>query len=278
MNLKIDNRMVLGVVAIVCFLASAVLPLATATSNCPASGVPITSSLTLNSDCTYTSQNGIELGANSITLNCANHNIIFSGAGNYKGIYNEKGAAVTGDTVENCKVNGGWQWGMYFEFMSGLTLRGNNIAGSVTGSGYGIYMEYVGPATISGNTIKAYEDGVYCDEYCSSLTVSGNTATGTSSDDYGFYLDDSCNLLLSGNTATSNSYAGFYMDDAAGFTLRANTANSNGYAGFYDDSYGSGPFGIGNIYSGNTCKLNGSYGSYDGEANEGPAYLCTPQG
>jgi len=309
-------RSLLAVLAIVVVSASAALPLLRATaSNCPAGGAIITSSLTLNSNCSYSGTNGIVLGANHITLNCNGHSITLTTPGNYKGISNEEGTGTTSDTVENCKVSGGWYYGMYFEFMSSLTLTGNTITGP--GIDEGVYLQYVGPATISGNKVSAYDEGFYCDEYCSSLTITGNTATGTSSDNEGFYFDDSCNLLISGNTATGfsytykgypesygfwlddsgmyedivcsagslrgntatgNSYAGFYMDDAAGFTLSGNTANSNGKYGFYDDSYGSGPFGVGNTYSGNTCKLNGVYGSYDGEANEGPAFLCTPQG
>jgi parallel beta-helix repeat protein len=299
--------MLLSVVAVACLLASAALPLSHATSNCPTSGVPITANLILNSDCTYTSQEGIVLGANGITLDCAGHSIKFSGSGSYTGISNQEGTAIKGDTVKDCKLSGGWNQGMVLQFMTGLTLTANTITGPGLGSlSRGFNLENVGPATITGNTVASYMYGFYMYDV-GSVTLSGNTATGTSSGDDGFYVEYGYGLTISGNTATgfttgygfyiddsgpieyggpggslasntaSHNEYGFYMDWSSGFALVLNKADSNSQYGFDDYSYGSGPFGLGNTYSSNECSSNG-VGSYDEEAGYGPAWLCTPQG
>jgi parallel beta-helix repeat protein len=196
---------------------------------------------------------------------------------------------------------------MDLQFMTGLTLTANTITGPGLGSyPTGFNLEYVGPATITGNTVASYNYGFYMYDV-GSVTLSGNTATGRSSDYDGFQIDYSYGLTISGNTATgfstgygfqieesgpieyggpggslasntaSHNQYGFYMDWSSGFALVLNKADSNSQYGFEDYSYGSGPFGLGNTYSSNECSLNG-YGSYDEEANNGPAWLCTPQG
>jgi parallel beta-helix repeat protein len=276
----------------------------------------MTSNWTLTSDCTYTSEDGPAFGANGITLDCKGYSI--KGAGSVstrEGVWNIEGKGVTGDTVQNCHISGGWGYGMYFEGMSGLTVWGNKVIGPGPNGYYGIYLEYVGPATETGNNVTGYSYAFYYDDV-SQLTVTGNFASGvtapTGHADGGFYVDycgfditftgntaknftnwagfavedsgqySECNGFgpggtLSKNTATGNEY-GFYMDDSAGFTLSINRADYNTYYGYYDDTTGPAPLALGTYYVNNECSHNTLHGSYDDEAGLGPAFLCTPQG
>lgn len=259
MNLKIVHvRRLLVILAVACIVTSASLPLShEATSNCPASGVPVTTSLTLNSDCVYGfNQPGIVLGANSITLNCANHKVIgaVSGSGSADGIAVSNHFKVT---IENCNEEE-FNTGFYIYESPFTTLTGNTATDNT--------------ATSNGG------DGFHIDLSFNSH-LSGNTATMNSN--AGFYLSDSVGTSLSSNTATGNVF-GFYMTSSkypnTQMTLTTNKADSNSNDGYYDNTFGTGTVQLGNTYSSNECNGNSAYGSYDGYAGFGPAGLCTPQG
>jgi hypothetical protein len=102
-------------------------------------------------------------------------------------------------------------------------------------------------------------------------TISNNIATSstatTSNSGYGFYLT---------GFVYSSSYILPWFPNTQ-YTVSGNKADNNQY-GYYDVSIGTDNLGLGNTYTGNECSGNGLYGSYDGQANFGPAGLCTPQG
>jgi len=276
MNLKVVNlRRCTALVIVAIFLLSVALPFSHAISNCPTSGVPVTANLTLNSPCTYTSENGISLGANSITLNCAGFAITFSGSGSYEGI------AVVGFssvTIENCPVTG-FTTGFYVLSSPRTTLKGN----SATNDHYGFYVLY-SPSTVIGSS-AATGNTATSDFYGFDITqsfndqISGNTATVNK---YGFYVVDSVGAIIISNTASSNTIDGFYfyysLFPNTQYKVTANTADLNGVTGYYDYTVGAGNLGLANTYTNNECSGNSFYGSDDGYAGIAPAGLCTPQG
>lgn len=276
MNLKVVNfRRYTTLLTIAIFFLSAALPLSQAISNCPTSGVPVTANLTLNSPCTYTSENGITLGANSITLNCNGNSITFSGSGNYVGIGVIGYSAVT---IENCHVNG---FHTGFDIVSSplTTLKGNTATNAV----YGFDVLYspstvLGGSAAMGNTATGSSYGFYIYQSFNNQ-ISGNTATGNTN---GFYVVDSVGTIINGNTASMNTNSGFYFTYSlfpnTQYKVANNKADSNGATGYYDYTVGAGSLGLGNTYTGNECNSNGIYGSDDAVAGIAPAGLCTPQG
>lgn len=270
MNLKILRaRSLVAVVAVLVVAVSAALPLSQAAA-CPTQGVPITTSWTLTSNCTYSTagENGIVLGANGITLDCKGHTITYSVSTVNDPIIVLSG--YTGDTIKNCVVvspTSGLGIGAFA--VSGLTLAGNTVVGATD---YAFKIAWASNVVLTGNTASSCtNEGFYLD-YVFNLVMSGNTASCYN----GFDLQNGQGGILTGNKATGNTEYGFYFDNTQ-YTLKSNKADSNAY-GYYDDTVGPGTIGLGNTYVNNECSGNTSDGSYDAYASFGPAFLCTPQG
>jgi parallel beta-helix repeat protein len=304
MNLKISHsRCLLAFLAVVCVATSAVLPSVhaqAAVGPCPPDNNPyvLTTSLTLNADCTY-KDNGIVLAASGITLNCAGNTISYTGTpwaapappsgkatptppvqpkpgspaqpGEYYGIL----VYGSGNTVENCKVTG-----FYWNFLVGNSPSTKFTGNTASNGGEAFWMCCSPSSTLTGNTATNNYYGIGVGESFK-VKFSGNTATGSkASDGAGFYFEDDVGASISTNTATNNPY-GFYMDiyfiPNPGMTLKGNKADNNHY-GYYDKTYGTGTLGLGNTYSSNECSGNTNYGSYGEWWGYGPMGICTPQG
>jgi len=105
-----------------CGLAKTACPVTPSTLSC---GQTITAYYTLmGNDLSGCAGNGLILGANGITLDCAGHSITGSGTGN--GVYAE---LLDSPVVKNCNVSG-FEMGIRFSESTNAAALGNTVSGS----------------------------------------------------------------------------------------------------------------------------------------------------
>jgi parallel beta-helix repeat protein len=202
-------------------------------------GTTIITDTTLSANIGPCSGNGLVIGHNGITLNCAGHTISGTNTDSSVGIGLDK---ITRATVKDCDVTG-FYFGIFLNDSSFNILSWN----------------------AANNNSEA---GFYLWSASNNNTLSGNTANRNLGN--GFELETfSNNNTLSGNKA-KNNYFGFALSYSENNTLSGNTANANTQYGYFDSTTGSGTRGTSNIYSGNECSLNGWGGSV-------PSGLGSPQ-
>ncbi|MGD0477195.1 MAG: right-handed parallel beta-helix repeat-containing protein, partial [Nitrososphaerales archaeon] len=226
-------------------------------------GDTITENAILGADIGPCAGNGLVIGANGITLDCAGYTISAGASSTSNGIDLE---GYTGVTVENCNVIGFYE-GFYLGASPSNTLTGNTADSNHDG----FRLDYSSSNNIlTGNTANdnGFDGFNIVDSYSNILT--GNTANDNGYD--GFATWDSYSNTLTGNTADSNNYAGFHLYDYSsntigGNTLSENTADDSTYYGYLDNSVGSGTSGTNNTYSTDECSGNGNDSS--------PAGLCS---
>ncbi|MGD0397192.1 MAG: NosD domain-containing protein [Nitrososphaerales archaeon] len=186
------------------------------------------------------SANGLIIGFNGITLNCAGHSI--TGDGNISGYIGIHLTSAIDVIVKNCVVSG-FDYGIVVTSSSSVTLRGDKA----NGNGVGYQVE-----------LSSLND-----------RLTGNTANKNVH--YGLDLGNAHSNTLTGNTANKNHDVGFIVASSSnGNTLTKNTANGNTNWGYYDVFTGSGTKGTANTYTSNICKNNGVAGST-------PSGLGSPQ-
>jgi parallel beta-helix repeat protein len=165
----------------------------------PVCGATITTNTTLTANIGPCSGDGLDIGANSITLNCAGHTITGTSGNTNNGISIWMRTHVI---VENCKV---------------------------TGFGAGIWVYQSSGNTITGNTAtKNLYDGFVVASSTSNL-LTKNTANNNKCD--GFVLDlSSSKNTLTGNTANSNACYGYHDETVSSSrgVPHWDTANSYG--------------------------------------------------
>ncbi|HXZ89845.1 MAG TPA: right-handed parallel beta-helix repeat-containing protein [Candidatus Dormibacteraeota bacterium] len=201
----------------------------------PVCGATITTNTTLTANIGPCSGNGLIIGANGITLNCAGHTITATTGNTNEGI-TVKGQ--TKVTVENCKVTG---------FYVGIDLYFSSTSNTLTGN------------TANKN---AYYGFSLSGSSSSNNILTRNTANNNAY--YGFYLSGSSNNILTKNTANGNTLIGFSLSFSSSNTLSGNTANSNALAGFYLTGSCSE-----NRFTGNTANNDKNFGFalYGGSSN-----------
>jgi parallel beta-helix repeat protein len=168
-------------------------------------------------------EDGLDIGANGIILDCAGYTISGSIAYSTAGIALDRTANVT---VKNCNVTG-FVRDFFLSFSFNNTLSGNTATGASDGCGF----------TLRNSSIN---------------TFSGNTAIRNGC---GFYLLFSPGNTFRGNTASSNAQEGFVLYSSSNNTLAENMANSN-TIGYLDDSTGPGTAGTSDFYTGDICIGN----------------------
>ena len=178
----------------------------------PACGATLTANTTLTGDIGVLAPclgNGLVIGKNGITLNCAGFTISGTVAGD-GGVYLSGRKKVT---VENCIV---------------------------TGFSSGIYLYDSSDNIITGNTANGNYAGIFLTSHSNKNHVTGNVADNNHFE--GFYIVGSSGNILTGNTANNNQEEGFsnYMD-ASKNILTGNTAKNNLNYGYYDLSTSSSP-------------------------------------
>jgi parallel beta-helix repeat protein len=277
---KESSKVPLAVLLILTVLGSAFayLPTPVFAQN-PSCGDTITTDTTLTADIGPCSGDGLIIGANGITLDCAGHNITGTGIyivwlpmmNSYWHFPSGDGIRLNGTTqatIKNCRVYG-FSDGIRLISSSDNDITGNSVVGNV----YGFALRDSSSNTLTGNTGNdSWLDGFLLVRY-SFNTITGNTADGNGwSQDVpggngpgpggsGFVLVNSSWNILAGNTASYNG------DDSAGNgfsiemasdnnTFSANTANHNTGYGYADGSKGSGTAGTANRYSYDICHGN----------------------
>lgn len=219
-------------------------------------GQTITQSVTLQADlnCMNSGTDGILLGTNNITLDCAGHTIIgpLSSYGGMTGLNGITVVNASGVTVKNCHVTY-FDDGFVVRSGSGNTLvydksdnNGNYGFELSSGSndnllyhdeasdngGYGFVVEsgsdqnQVGSSLSSGNMEAGFV----------SLTGSGGTVfendTSYQNSQDGFIISASNGDMLDGNQAIENTYSGFAIFGSSGISLGNNTSDGNQMVGY----------------------------------------------
>jgi parallel beta-helix repeat protein len=215
---------------------------------------------TINTNLT-SSEDGIIVKANNVTIDLKGYTIEGSGTGSYRGIYmngrnnveirdgtirnfgldgiNEESSSGHSHRVINVRViaNGGsgiYLWGSN-HLIEGCTASYNSV-------GDGIHSGHRG--TISGNaTYNNGNDGIHAYHGC---TISNNTASFNADD--GIQTEDYC--TISNNTASFNADDG--INAWRGCTISGNTAGNNGSDGIVTD--------VVSTVKNNTAYYNQQYG------------------
>jgi parallel beta-helix repeat protein len=187
----------------------------------PYCGDTLTANTTLTADMGPCSGNGLVIGANGITLNCAGHKI--SGTGTSDGSPGISIHWITGVTLENCNVES-FNDGVLTTNSSGDLFLGNSASfNSVAGFNLGSVS-----AILTGN--EANHNGLDGFDLSSSTsTLAGNAADY---DYYGFLLTKSSGDTVTNNTANGNAGIGFTLFNSSRVTLRGNTADNTGICCF----------------------------------------------
>jgi parallel beta-helix repeat protein len=169
-------------------------------------GCTLTKDTTLTKDILNCPGNGLIIGVDNITLDCAGHSI--NGAGSARGI------DVTGfDNViiKNCIISG--KYGIYF-----ANSNNNQIINSNAGGGYhGIYL-----TSSSDNNIinsSAIGGGTWYGEYGAAIRLisssNNNKIINSTTDSVygkGIYLSSSSNNIISSNSVARGQFAGIHFE------------------------------------------------------------------
>jgi len=225
----------------------------------------ITAETTLNENIGPCPGDGLVIGANGITLDCAGHTI--NGTGTNDTSAGIRLTGMSGITVENCYVTEFW-YGLVLDNSSNNSFV-RNMADKNVYDGFLLYSSSDGNV-LSGNTANdnVLGDGFYIGNSSSDALI-GNTAD---SNHYsGFVLDGSSRNALTNNTANDNHFEyGFYLYNSSRNSLIRNKAVENRAYGYFDNSVGSDKAGTANMYGDDTSIDNGAGGSK-------PRGLATPQ-
>ncbi len=215
------NKMIqISMIGSFMFVASLLLlPLSASAAN-PACGSTIYANTTLDSNMSCSAE-GIIIGANNITLDCAGYSMTGANNATGNGVYlNGK----TGVTVKNCVITK-FNNGIRFEYSSGNTISNNTT--NLTNRG--IFGTNSGRNTISNNTANSnvLQGILIAHPGSDSNTISNNT-TNYNGDGIGLYR--SSYNIVSGNTMSFNNGTAISLwGGSANYnTIFNNTMNSNG--------------------------------------------------
>ena len=184
-------------------------------------GTTITTDLTLNSDFTC-SGNGITIGADGITLDCAGHSIIGSGTdlNDYTGIYL---FGRTGVTIKNCVVTKFGGKGIFLSSSSSNIITNNNVNNNM---GTGIFLlSSSNNNIINNNANDNTKPGIFLQSGSNYNILTSNTVSKNTND--GISLVDSSSNTLTSNTANNNTQHGIVLGRSNNNILTSNTANNN---------------------------------------------------
>ncbi|MFH1229428.1 MAG: right-handed parallel beta-helix repeat-containing protein [Candidatus Aenigmatarchaeota archaeon] len=202
----------------------------------------ITNDTTLDEDLTCSS-NGLIIGADNITLDCAGHSITGDGSPGY-GINNIGYDYIT---VKNCIITGFSNSDLDAPFSAGIRYY--------EGADYG---------AIINNTVTSISEGISL--YSSSNNNITNNIAISNANQNIMIRSGSNNNIIANNTAT-DSLTGIYLGSTSGCndnTIINNNVSYNIYAGISLDADSNG-----NIIENNTANYNGnvSIGIWSGSSN-----------
>ena len=215
-------------------------------------GDVITKSTKLTFGLETCSDNGLSIGADHVTLDCAGHMI--SGPGSKQG----SGIIINGRSdvkVINCRTFG-FKYGFQVIASNSVNLTGN-IANHSVNDGYNMKTRTTGITifnnTATGNGDAGYhlEDGTSLNNLTNNVSVGNNLDQGNH---HGFWLLKSNGNSLTGNIAKHNVGQGFNIDDSANNLLLYNYASDNTLNGFA--LVGDSSFSKQNLLARNTAIAN----------------------
>ncbi|CAN5467939.1 hypothetical protein BH10ACT11_BH10ACT11_19890 [soil metagenome] len=186
--------------------------------------------LTKNLDCSASNSDGLDIGANRVTIDLNGHKII-GPAGSYYGIYVSSSEGWDNLTVKNGTISG-FDYSVYTYYSSNLHVSNMRLKLKGTNDDYGLYLYYSRGLRVSKTKIDNAYYGAYIYD-APNMRITKSKVTG--SDDtqtYGFYpyyatgtIDD-----VEANGAYYGAYLTGYSD---GLTVKNSTFNDAGYAGVY---------------------------------------------
>ena len=216
-------------------------------------GDTITRSIKLKADlnCNTSAADGLDIGANGVTVDLNGHSILGSGgADGYTGIEDDGFDNVT---IEDGAVKGFHDDVLFtnvakstvdhvvlrlndFGVYNGITSTdgsGNHFTHNVvTNANYGIYSADGGGNEIRGNLFYAPSYGVFTDSEARD-TIIKNRSRGALLTN-GFWSQNDYGTVYKGDVAKAG-YRGFYALGPTDVTYRSVTASDNGFAGIYID-------------------------------------------
>jgi len=191
----------------------------------PACGSTISDNVTFDADldCSGVGGNGLEIGADNITLDCNGFTITGDGSSGY-GI-NVSG--YSGIKIQNCTITS-FGNGIFFAFSSHNNLTNNTINDNAA---YGIWMQNSTSNIINGNTINNNgQDGIFFYYLSNNNNLTNNTFNGNTV--HGVNANVAVNSILVNNTANGNQH-GIQIGGGQSNTLINNTADSNTDSGIW---------------------------------------------
>ncbi|MGB9716466.1 MAG: right-handed parallel beta-helix repeat-containing protein [Thermodesulfovibrionales bacterium] len=206
---------------------------------------------TINSSGSYyitkdlsSTNHGIIVNKNHVTIDLMGHSIKGSSSGGYHGIYinGRTNVEIKNGTIRNFGLNG-----IYEESNSGNSHRIINVR-VIGNKGSGIYLNGYNNLVQSCTVSYNYEHGIAI--YLSS-TITGNTVNSNGFSGINTYIG--CTIM--GNIVNANNSFGIY--NYGGSTIISNTVCGNGWDGIFIEEGGS-------TVKNNTVDLNGDYGIYFG--------------
>jgi hypothetical protein len=203
-------------------------------------------------DCSTSESNGIEIGADGITVDLGGHTITGAGADDgYEGVENSGYSDVT---VENGGI-AGFKDAFLLTNVARMTIDGvkmrttgetdSNGVVSTYGSGlmitdnkiiapnYGVQLTNGSKNTVSGNRIVDAQRGVFTTSEAFDL-IADNVSDGFSIFTTGFHGENDFRVVYKRDEA-DGGYKGFYLNNPTSVGIRRSEANDNGYAGIYVD-------------------------------------------
>jgi Right handed beta helix region len=218
-------------------------------------GGVVTTSITLSGDvnCSGSGTNGINVGANSITINLNGHTL--SGDGTHYGVYN---SGFTGVVVQN---------GVISDFDYGIVNFGNSSKGQSLrldgNASAGIFSE-ANSDVFTGSYFTSNFDGILV------YPGSGDQVTNNwfeSNTSVGLYALGPTGMVLSGNKALNTSGDGFGIIAVSGTgQVTGNVANGNATYGIYLDNPSATSFKSGVTATNNRAAFNAGFGIWSSPA------------
>jgi parallel beta-helix repeat protein len=210
-------------------------------------GQTITQSLRVanNLNCAF---NGLNIGANGVTIDLGGHVLVGAGDPNDHGIDNQAG--FDGVTIRNGAITG-FDAGVIFNGVDGGEISNLQIAGSTA---MGIRVTSSTRIVVADNVVRGSEvNGMVFEDLADSLVrdnlLVGNTLNGM------IFLLGSTRNRIQGNRSLGNTGGGFNVQGSTANVLKKNVAMGNGAFGF-----GLTFAAVGNQLRGNTASANTTHG------------------
>lgn len=208
-------------------------------------GSTLTQDTVLAADLVNCPGDGLRIGADNITLDCAGHAILGAGSGN--GVLLDSRSRAT---VRNCRISG-FDEGIFVRYSTYAKLSSNSLTGN---GGNGVNLFAGSNTSLTANQAANNGNSGLSLSQSRDNNLTNNSATGNGNN--GIYLSQSPGNTLAANNASGNSNDGIGLWQSPSTRLTGNTLDGNANNGVY--SYASNHSDIiGNFVTANA--INGLY-------------------